>query len=220
MLPDSRSTGRHAITSPFAHCPHVFPEFNSIDYGTRPFAHSTGHCTLPGNGEEWISWLEHDAPWKFTATDFYEQYEFSLLHVTVPPVAERLACPETLDSIRGWMVRQFGQPLSERVDVTAHKLIAGQTIRIHNDYLPVGESHRLLLQLNRSWKPECGGYLMFFGGPEPESVGKVIEPRHGSVQAFAISPRSYHGVSTVHQGERFTVVYSFHEERGSVRSST
>jgi len=193
----------------------MFPEFSSTNYNTEPFAHSVGHCILPVDCEEWLSWLEGDAPWRFTATDFYEQYEFSLLDVPFGAVVERLACTETLTSLRRWMTRQFGQPLSGRVNVTVHKLVAGQTIRIHNDYLPEGESHRLLLQLNRGWNAEHGGYLMFFGGPEPASVAKVVEPVHGSVQAFAISPRSYHAVSTVHRGERFTVVYSFHGESGS-----
>ena len=211
-LPDARRTERRTITSSSAHSQRMFPELDSIVHGDRPFAHSTAHCTLPGNGNEWLSWLEYEAPWKFTATDFYEQYEFSLLHVPLPPVAERLARPETLDTMRRWMARQFDQRLAERVDVTAHKLVAGQTIRIHNDYRPGGESHRLLLQLNRGWEPGYGGYLMFFGGPEPETVGKVVEPIHGSAQAFAISPRSYHAVSTVHQGERFTVVYSFYRQ--------
>ena len=190
----------------------MFPEFTSIICNSQPFAHSTGHCVLKGDGEKWLSWLEYDAPWKFTMTDFYEQHEFSLLHVSLSPDTAPLTCPETLDSIRRWMARQFYQPLSERVDVTAHKLVSGQTIRIHNDYIPGAESHRLLLQLNRGWKREYGGYLMFFGGPEPETVSKVIEPRHASVQAFAISPQSYHAVSTVHRGERFTVVYSFYAE--------
>ena len=190
----------------------MFPEFDSIRYEPQPFGHFVGQCKLTGAWDDWLSWLEGDAPWKFTATDFYEQSEFSLLHAPLAPVAARLACPETLASIRRWMARQFGQPLTERVDVTAHKLVAGQTIRIHNDYLPEGESHRLLLQLNRGWMPDNGGYLMLFSGPEPEPVNKVIEPRHGSVQAFAISPRSYHAVSTVHRGERFTLVYSFHAD--------
>ena len=51
---------------------------------------------------------------------------------------------------------------------------------------------------------------MFFDGPQPETVSKIVEPDNGAVQAFAISPRSHHAVSTVHAGERFTVVYSFH----------
>ena len=165
-------------------------------------------------GHDWLDWLETDAPWTLTTTDFYEQYELSLLHVSLPPVVQYLASAETLTALRNRMARHFHKPLSGRVDVTAHKLVPRQTIRIHNDFIAGGESHRLLLQLNRGWKAEHGGYLMLFDGPEPETVSKVLEPRHGSVQAFAISPRSYHAVSTVHGGERFTVVYSFHPDDG------
>ena len=50
---------------------------------------------------------------------------------------------------------------------------------------------------------------MFFRGPEPETVTQILEPRPGTVQAFAISQSSFHAVSTVHEGERLTVVYSF-----------
>lgn len=110
------------------------------------------------------------------------------------------------------MSRHFGKAFAKRVDVTAHKLVPEQTIRLHNDFVRDGESHRLLLQLNRGWEPAQGGYLMFFAGPEPETVSKVVEPRNGSVQAFAISPRSYHAVSTVHAGARYTVVYSFYAD--------
>ena len=193
----------------------MFPELGSIEHDTQPFEHFMGHGVQSDAGHEWLDWLETDAPWELTTTDFYEQYEFSLLHASLAPVVQYLACPESLTSLRHRMARHFRHPLSERVDVTAHKLVPNQTIRIHNDFIPGGESHRLLLQLNRGWEPEHGGYLMFFSGPEPETVTKVMEPRHGSVQAFAISPRSYHAVSTVHGGERFTVVYSFHSEPGS-----
>ena len=191
----------------------MFPDLDSVEYDTLPFEHFAGRGIQPDAGREWLDWLEADAPWKLTTTDFYEQYEFSLLHASPTPVTRCLAGPEALSALRREMSRYFHRSLSERVDVTAHKLVPGQTIRIHNDYIPDGESHRLLLQLNRSWEPSHGGYLMFFDGPEPETVGKVVEPRHGSVQAFAISPRSYHAVSTVHGGERFTVVYSFHMDR-------
>ena len=190
----------------------MFPELDAIEYDTSPFEHFVGRGVPAGGCRRWVDWLEADAPWKLTTTDFYEQYEFSLLHASPAPVVRHLACPETLTALRGRMSRYFRQPLSERVDVTAHRLVSEQTIRIHNDFIPGGESHRLLLQLNRGWEPPCGGYLMLFSGPEPETVSKVVEPLHGSVQAFAISPRSYHAVSTVHQGERFTVVYSFYPD--------
>lgn len=187
-------------------------EVGSIEFKVWPFEHFTGHSGPSTACTEWIEWLETEAPWKSTATDFYEQYEFSLLHTGLTPIVRRLIRPDTLQNLRHLISVYFRRMLSDHVDVTAHKLVPGQTIRIHNDYIPGGESHRLLLQLNRAWEPVHGGYLMLFGGPEPETVCKVIEPRNGSVQAFTISPRSYHAVSTVHGGERFTIVYSFYPD--------
>ena len=188
----------------------MFPELDSIEFETSPFEHFIGYGDVSATCTEWLDWLETKAPWKLTAAEFYDQYEFSLLHTPLPPVIRRLVAPETLIALRQRMFEYFRHPLSERVDVTAHKLVPEQTIRIHNDHIPGGESHRLLLQLNRGWEPTHGGYLMFFGGPEPETISKVVNPDSGSVQAFAISPRSHHAVSTVHAGERFTMVYSFY----------
>lgn len=188
----------------------MFPELDLVEFQASPFEHLTGYAQLPDGGSEWLDWLETEAPWKLTVAEFYEQYEFSLRHVSLDPALQCLVAAETVNALKERMLEYFEQPLSDRVDVTAHKLVPPQTIRIHNDYLSGEESHRLLLQLNRGWSPEFGGYLMFFEGPEPESVSSVIEPRSGSVQAFAISPRSYHAVSTVHAEERFTIVYSFY----------
>ena len=192
----------------------MFPELDAVACHSLPFEHFTGQVKLPSDGNGWLDWLETDAPWKLTTAEFYEQYEFSLLDASLPPVVRCLASPESLTVLRRRMSECFRQPLSERVEVTAHKLVLDQTIRIHNDYIADGESHRLLLQLNRGWESANGGYLMLFGGPDPETVSEVVEPINGSVQAFAISPRSYHAVSTVHRGERFTLVYSFHPDSG------
>ena len=190
----------------------MFPELDSVEQDTAFFDHFVGQARPSHAYRAWLDWLEAEAPWELTVTDFYEQHEFSLLHTVLPTFLQHLTCQQTLTTLRNRMFRHFREPVSERVDVTAHKLSEGQTIRIHNDFIPKGETHRLLLQLNRSWHPSHGGYLMFFSGPEPESLGKVIEPNNGSVQAFVISPQSYHAVSTVHGGERFTIVYSFYAD--------
>ena len=187
----------------------MFPELGSIVFETLPFEHFAGRCDPSAACTEWLDWLEREAPWELTMAEFYEQYEFSLLQAPLPACVGYLIRPETLSALRRQMSEHFRHPLDENVEVTAHKLVSGQTIRIHDDYIPGGESHRLLFQLNRGWEPSYGGYLMLFGGPEPETVSKVMEPKHGTVQAFAISPRSHHAVSTVHGGERFTIVYSF-----------
>ena len=192
----------------------MFPDLENVEFSCVPFEHLVAPTVMPSSCIECLTWLEDEAPWTLSTTDFYEQYEFSLQHVAMPSFLQQLISPNALASLRHQLFKLFRRSLSECVDVTAHKLVYGQTIRIHNDFIPGGESHRLLLQLNRGWEPEHGGYLMLFSGPEPESLSKVIEPFNGSIQAFSISAHSYHAVSTVHSGERYTIVYSFYPARG------
>lgn len=50
---------------------------------------------------------------------------------------------------------------------------------------------------------------MLFSGPEATEVARIIRPIHGSATAFEISPTSFHAVSTIQMGARYTLVYSF-----------
>ena len=86
---------------------------------------------------------------------------------------------------------------------------------IHNDFIEEGESHRILIQLNRGWLDEQGGLLMLFGSSSPGDVQRVIRPLHRSAFGFSISDCSYHAVSTIAEGERYTLVYSFGHARRS-----
>lgn len=158
-----------------------------------------------------LEWLESHAPWKLIITDFYEQYEFNFLDVRLPSHLFFLQEQAFLDDIKGRMERVFGVNLSPRVDLSAHKLIPSQRVRLHNDFIPGQETHRLLIQLNRGWTDEKGGLLVFFNSSNPADVHRLFLPVHNSVVGFAISPDSNHAVSTVYGGERLTLVYSFHE---------
>jgi Rps23 Pro-64 3,4-dihydroxylase Tpa1-like proline 4-hydroxylase len=89
-------------------------------------------------------------------------------------------------------------------------LVAGQRIRIHNDYIPDQESHRVLVQLNRGWTDDMGGALIFFNSHDPTDMHRAFRPSHNSCVGFEISPKSLHAVSTIHSGERFTLVFSFY----------
>lgn len=162
---------------------------------------------------EILKWLEVEAPWKLVETDFYEQFEFSFVDAN-PPDQLKFLCDETfLNFLRVEVQKQLGACLTDRIDATAHRLIPGQRIRIHNDFIAGGESCRLLIQLNRGWRDEDGGFLLFFNSPDPADVHKIIRPAHNSAVAFAISQDSNHAVTTVHKGERFTLVYSFYLQR-------
>lgn len=184
--------------SPFA----VFPE---------PFPHAVSLSAF--NSEisfAILTWLEAAAPWKLVETDFYEQFEFNFVDAN-PPDHLTFICDEAFfDSLRAEVQKLLGVRLADRIDATAHRLVPGQRIRIHNDFISGGESHRLLIQLNRGWQDEDGGFLLFFSSPNPADVHKVIRPAHNSAVAFAISPDSNHAVTTIHGRERFTLVYSFY----------
>jgi Rps23 Pro-64 3,4-dihydroxylase Tpa1-like proline 4-hydroxylase len=188
-------------------------DFSRFEVFSEPFPYAVSPRVFNTELSTYIlGWLETEAPWKLVETDFYEQYEFNFLD------ADPLACLGFLqdkvfrDILRDGVQKLFGVRLVGRVDATAHKLVGGQRIRIHNDYIQGAESHRLLIQLNRGWRDEDGGLLLFFNSPDPADVRKIFCPIHESAIAFAISSDSHHAVTTIHRGGRFTLVYSFYAE--------
>ena len=192
----------------------MFPIIKNINSYKKPYPFfSSKPNTKKEKLLEWVEWFEQSAPWSLVEADFYEQYEFSLLNIDLPSNIQHLTSKETLSELALFVENEFNVKLSSDIHVVAHKLINGQTIRIHNDFLTENnrETHRILLQLNRGVESINGGLLMIFSENNPESLSEVIEPISGSVQGFEISKKSHHAVSTVHSGERYTVVYSFRE---------
>lgn len=175
-----------------------------FDYFILPKAFDDGECLSI------LKWLETDAPWKLVEADFYTQCEFDFEDVSLPEEIAFLYQTDFLNHLIRQFEDVFQTTLSAQVDVTAHKLVKGHTIRLHNDFIPDQETHRLLIQLNHSWKDENGGFLLFFNSSDPKDIHRVIRPVHNSSAGFAISPKSNHAVSTIHDGERYTLVYSFY----------
>jgi Rps23 Pro-64 3,4-dihydroxylase Tpa1-like proline 4-hydroxylase len=160
-----------------------------------------------------LKWFELHAPWRLAVMDFYEQYEFDFKDVTLPKNLEHLVSECTLNRLRENVGALLGASLKAQIDITAHKLNRAQKIRIHNDARPDGETHRLLVQLNRGWNDSNGGLLMLFRGPEVEMLDDIIPPTSRSAFGFEISNASYHAVSQVHHGDRYTLVFSFYAHR-------
>lgn len=186
-------------------------DFRSLEIQTTPFDYLILPRAFKDNESLAIlKWLETDAPWKLVEADFYTQYEFDFEDVSLPNEIAFLYQKEFLNHLKNQFEDIFSVKLGDRVDVTAHKLIKGHTIRLHNDFIPGQETHRLLVQLNRRWQDENGGFLLFFNSSEPSDIHRVIRPLHNSSAGFAISPKSNHAVSTIHDGERYTLVYSFY----------
>jgi Rps23 Pro-64 3,4-dihydroxylase Tpa1-like proline 4-hydroxylase len=185
--------------------------FSNAGFSDAPFPHLRIPSILSQNhANTLLNWLSLKAPWKLRVEDFYEQDEFSFLSGNLGEEVRTLVEPSTVDFVRRELRKAFS--LSEDltlVDINAHRLTPGQTIRIHNDFIEGQETHRLLIQLNNGWSQENGGLLMLFHGAAAEDVSNIILPRHGTGFAFEISPRSFHAVSKINNGERYTIVYSF-----------
>jgi Rps23 Pro-64 3,4-dihydroxylase Tpa1-like proline 4-hydroxylase len=189
-------------------------DFSPFEISSKPFPYAVARRAFSDEFSlEVLEWLDDKAPWKLAETDFYEQYEFSLVDADIPVRLAMLCDQVFLDALRTEVQNLFGVSLTSRVDATAHKLIPEQRIRIHNDYILGGETHRLLIQLNPGWRDEDGGFLLFFNSSDPSDVHRIFRPAHNSVVAFAITPNSHHAVTTIHGRERFTLVYSFYSER-------
>ena len=178
---------------------------------TDPFPFSVVPDALcDGIEQATLSWFEQAVPWGLTEESFYSQHEFDMRDIELPLDIAHLAADTTLAAMRELISALFHRRLGATVDITAHRLTAGQRIRIHADYLEGGETHRLVVQLNRGWTAGDGGHLLLFGGREPEDVRVVLEPRSKQAMLFEISHRSHHAVSEVVRGERYSIVYSFH----------
>ncbi|MGC0865995.1 cyclophane-containing peptide 2OG-Fe(II) oxygenase YhhC [Pantoea agglomerans] len=192
---------------------------SKITLNKNPYKYFSTQSTLSKDEELLIiSWMEKLAPWKLKVTDFYQQYEFSLQHIKLPPEISFLTEKEFIYNLKDKVESIFSVILSDEIDVVAHKLEKNQTIKIHNDMRDVEnrETHRILFQLNKNFQEENGGFLLIL---DDQEIVEVIHPVSGSVQGFEISSKSNHAVSTVHNGERLTIVYSFRSIVSSLKST-
>jgi len=190
---------------------------DSIETFSSPFSYFISREAFnPEVADIILDWLETAAPWRLVIADFYEQYEFSFWNVELPSQLSFLIQEHYLNEVRNKVGSAFSTNLSRKVNIAAHKLIPGQRIRLHNDFIPGQETHRLLIQLNRRWADDHGGLLMLFNSAEASDLHKVFRPLHNTALAFAVSPQSHHAVSTISAEQRFTLVYSFFRENTDV----
>ena len=188
-------------------------DLGSVRLCREPFPHFTATSSLaPDSVLELLDWFESAAAWELVETDFYEQYELDLNACVSSDPLSVLVSEDYLKRVQEEAAKSFGQLFAGPVRWTVHKLLAGQRILIHNDVLEGGETHRIILHLNRGWDPSQGGFLMFFNSADPGDVARVWMPLNGSIVGFEISDRSSHAVSLVLDGERYAIVYSLYAD--------
>jgi len=185
-------------------------DLSSVEIGNQPFPHFCSPSALrSGIAFQLFDWLQHTGEWSLTETEFYEQYEFNLLSVDLPNNLRWLISGDTIAIVERRFKTAFAIQSLNLVGVTAHKLINGQRIGIHNDFINGDETHRLVLHINPYWKEENGGYLMLFDSADVQDVSKIISPINNTAFAFEISGDSHHAISKIYDFIRYTIVYTF-----------
>jgi hypothetical protein len=155
-----------------------------------------------------LDWLQNGVPWKFHKTDFYTQLECDLLAAVPPSECRNLFTKTNLGILRTLMAKAFHVELARRQTVIAHKLLPSYEIGPHNDDPSPGmETHRLVIQLSDSSLK--GGDLLIHGSRNAADVRASFPPVYNSCIAFALSSQSYHSVTTIVSGARYSVVFSF-----------
>lgn len=187
-------------------------DFDDVIVENAPFNHFLIESVLKDGLEKKIlDWLETTDNWDYTETDFYTQYEFSLLNVEIPEELQPLLSNQTIDAIKEQFKKNSKTNSLELVGLTVHKLIDGYKMGVHNDFIGNDESYRFLIQINSGWEENNGGYLMLFNSMNSQDVAKIIIPLNNTGFGFEISPKSFHAVSTVYEFFRYTLVYTFKE---------
>lgn len=194
-------------------------ELSGVRSYSEPFHYSIVSQAFPSSlSLNILDWLESETSWKLVKTDFYEQFVVSLLDVELPEHLSLFRDTKHLQTLRKKIEALFRVNFKDKFDIVAHRLVPGQSIRIHNDFIPGYETHRFTVQLNRGVQDNWGGWFILFDSSNPAEIHKILRPTHNSALGFAISECSYHAVSPLYDGERYTLVFSFYEAHGEKSS--
>jgi 2-oxoglutarate-Fe(II)-dependent oxygenase superfamily protein len=190
-------------------------DFSQVRLCTRPFRHFTAENFAGAAFSNCLlRWFEKKADWKARKIEnFYRYSDINLRTSDLAPQLAFLVQDDFLRQLQQDVGHAFGVALSGYVDVTGHRLASGDRIRVHSDFVTLRFTHRLLVQVNHGWVPGNGGVLGLLDR-DPEADGhprsKRIAPLHRSGFAFEVSRRSFHKVSRVTRGERYTLIFSFY----------
>jgi hypothetical protein len=190
-------------------------DFRSVQLQQAPFPHfSVPDFCDDEFAAEMLLWFETGADWKRrNMAGFYVYSDINLRTSDLPDGMAFLVDDAFSEHLRQEVGKSFGAELEGYVNVTAHRLAAGDRIRAHSDWASLRFTHRMLVQVNRGWNPGNGGVLGLLDR-DPKTSGraraKSIMPFHRSGFGFEVSEQSFHRVTRVAQGERYTLIFSFY----------
>lgn len=176
----------------------------------EPFKHCHAQGIVATETESaLLSWLEGIPEWRHKVESFYEHYGLDLASVDQCDASALLCSRPYLFVLKKWMEDWFDVKLSSNIRIWAHWLRPGNGIGVHNDNTP-GE-FRFVLQLNSGWDISHGGLTLLASGKKPLKIEKAIPPISNTALAFRTDALSYHAVTEVLDGNRYSIVFVFRE---------
>lgn len=185
-----------------------------ITCSQSPYPHLIANeCLNPSLAEALLEWFEKEAAWKLNKVNrFYEVHDLDLTATPFPEHLSVMRQPRLYNVVRRILERQMCVRLSRSVHVMVQKMTQGQYIKTHTDWSEGGPAHRFVVQLNRGWKRSQGGLLVMLPKLNAHASSRGSQtyvPVHCSGIGFEISERSYHAVTPVKSGERYSMVFSY-----------
>ena len=175
---------------------------------SNPYRHVRLYPILePSLAQRALSWLRRTGAWERQEGAFFRHDTFALTPDVVPPEAAPIVSPKILGSLRALLQSRFATEVEPFAHVEAHRSTERDGIGLHTD-ADVSEI-RLMLNLNARWAPGQGGVLQLQDRPGPACRRVRYRPLHNSATAFRTAPDSYHRVSPLQEGERYTLLYRF-----------
>ena len=175
---------------------------------SRPYPHLRLHPVLhPNNAARALRWLQQSNIWRREMRSFSRHESFALTPDVVPTEAEPAVSPNLLRELRGLLQSRLSVALKPYSLIEAHRTTEQDHIGPHTD--EAVHEVRVALNLNSGWIESYGGVLSLQDRPLHPRKRVDYCPFHNSATAFRTTATSYHQVSRVKEGPRYTLLYRF-----------
>jgi len=184
---------------------------SEVETDADPFPYLIAAPALaPAQADAFLHWLEATPDWHLNDGGFYAAFECDLARRKAPDRIANLFSPAALAALEEQATRMFGLPLVLSGAIAAHRMDVGQGIGVHTDTpRPEEETHRLVIILARNQDAAAGGHFVLLSGRRPASARRFIPLAHNTAIAFPLTEASFHAVTTLRSGCRFSIVFSF-----------
>jgi len=175
----------------------------------RPFEFAVGVNVLQ-NADDVLNWLDGNDYWKRHDGGFYNADVMSAEKLDPPVRCAPLFRTEGRAGLEKATSRLFAEHLQLHGPLVAHRMTPPQGVGIHSDAPEPGEeTHRLVVLLADGWSRLQGGHFVLLERDSPMSAKTIIPHAHNMAIAFRLTRHSFHAVTNLTAGRRFSIVASF-----------